>query len=191
MIGTCDRACARARARSWASASRDARTASMIGAARSGTGAAGCGTFPFLAFDFGAQRVGVACGNALTRGHAAAHGQRRGAEALRRHCFADRRVAARGAFVVGVPRHPDGASHGTRFARARPSALPASRALLLPVRGRRALLHRRGAGGRRARPRCGVGGDHSRAVPARGNWMSLLHLDAGALYADLRAGVHR
>ena len=65
----------------------------------------------FLAFDFGTRRVGVASGNSLTRsaaplGTIAAQGAAR-LEAI------DRLVAEwqPAALVVGVPFHPDGASH--------------------------------------------------------------------------------
>ena len=65
----------------------------------------------FLAFDFGARRVGVATGNSLTRTATplttvAAEGEARMAaiEALIREW----RPAA---LVVGVPFHPDGAAH--------------------------------------------------------------------------------
>jgi len=76
----------------------------------------------FLAFDFGAQRVGVATGNTLTRG----------ATPLRTvAATGDARFAAIAALiaewqpdalVVGVPFHPDGAPHDNterarRFAR--------------------------------------------------------------------------
>ena len=76
----------------------------------------------FLAFDFGTQRVGVACGNALLRQ----------AQALRSvGASGDARWAAIAsliqewqpqALVVGVPFHPDGAAHentvkARRFAR--------------------------------------------------------------------------
>jgi len=65
----------------------------------------------FLAFDFGARRVGVATGNSLTRtatplATVAAEGEARMAaiDALIREW----RPAA---LVVGVPFHPDGAAH--------------------------------------------------------------------------------
>lgn len=77
----------------------------------------------FLAFDFGAERIGVATGNSLTRT----------ATPLETIAAADNatRFARIGALlaewrpdalVVGVPRHPDGASHDNtrraqRFAR--------------------------------------------------------------------------
>ena len=75
-------------------------------------------THSFLAFDFGALRVGVACGNTLTR-----HAQPLRTVAA----VGDARFAAIGrlidewqpdALVVGVPFHPDGAAHdNTRRAR--------------------------------------------------------------------------
>ena len=79
-------------------------------------------TMAFLAFDFGAKRVGVACGNSLLRRAqplttVAAQGDARFAaiEALIREWQPD-------ALVVGVPFHPDGAPHqntecARRFAR--------------------------------------------------------------------------
>ena len=76
----------------------------------------------FLAFDFGAARVGVASGNSLTASATplctvAAQGEAR-FEAIGR-LIAEWRPAA---LVVGVPFHPDGAAHvnterARRFAR--------------------------------------------------------------------------
>lgn len=76
----------------------------------------------YLAFDFGTRRVGVACGNSLTRGATplstiAATGDAR-FESIAR-LIAEWRPDA---LVVGVPRHPDGAAHentlrAERFAR--------------------------------------------------------------------------
>ena len=65
----------------------------------------------FLAFDFGTKRVGVASGNSLTRsaaplGTIATQGEAR-VEAIGR-LVAEWRPAA---LIVGVPLHPDGASH--------------------------------------------------------------------------------
>ncbi|MEO7056716.1 MAG: Holliday junction resolvase RuvX [Caldimonas sp.] len=65
----------------------------------------------FLAFDFGARRVGVASGNTLTRTATplttvAAQGEAR-LEAIGK-LIADWQPAA---LVVGVPFHPDGAAH--------------------------------------------------------------------------------
>jgi len=72
----------------------------------------------FLAFDFGARRVGVASGNALTRTATplttvAAEGEARLA-AIGKLIDAWRPAA----LVVGVPCHPDGAAHANT-ARAR------------------------------------------------------------------------
>ena len=71
----------------------------------------------YLAFDFGARRIGVASGNSLTGN----------AEPLRTVDAGARALDAIGklvaewrpdALVVGVPRHPDGAAHAnTRRAR--------------------------------------------------------------------------
>ena len=65
----------------------------------------------FLAFDFGLKRTGVATGNRLTRTATPqptirAEGQARMAQALERI-----RTWQPDALVVGVPFHPDGASH--------------------------------------------------------------------------------
>ncbi len=65
----------------------------------------------FLAFDFGARRVGVASGNALTRSATplttvAAEGEAR-LEAIAR-LIDEWRPAE---LVIGVPFHPDGAAH--------------------------------------------------------------------------------
>jgi len=65
----------------------------------------------FLAFDFGARRVGVATGNSLTRTATplttvAGEGEARMAAIAA--LIAEWRPAA---LVVGVPRHPDGAPH--------------------------------------------------------------------------------
>ncbi len=65
----------------------------------------------FLAFDFGARRVGVATGNSLTRTATplttvAVEGEARLAAIAA--LIAEWRPSA---LVVGVPRHPDGASH--------------------------------------------------------------------------------
>ena len=65
----------------------------------------------FLAFDFGARRVGVATGNSLTRTATplttvAVEGEARMAAIAA--LIAEWRPAA---LVVGVPRHPDGAAH--------------------------------------------------------------------------------
>jgi putative holliday junction resolvase len=65
----------------------------------------------FLAFDFGARRVGVATGNSLTRTATplttvAVEGEARLAAIAA--LIAEWRPAA---LVVGVPRHPDGAPH--------------------------------------------------------------------------------
>ena len=65
----------------------------------------------FLAFDFGLKRTGVAVGNRLLRSATPqatirAEGQARMAQALERI-----RTWQPDALVVGVPFHPDGASH--------------------------------------------------------------------------------
>ena len=65
----------------------------------------------FLAFDFGSRRIGVASGNSLTRtaaplGTIATQGEARFAAIAR--MIGEWRPAA---LVVGVPFHPDGATH--------------------------------------------------------------------------------
>jgi putative holliday junction resolvase len=108
----------------------DARRGSHRGAAHEGTPVMGShvmarpstslspAVLSFLAFDFGTRRVGVACGNSLTRN----------AQPLRTVASqGDARFADIGklikewqpdALVVGVPFHPDGAEHdNTRRAR--------------------------------------------------------------------------
>jgi len=65
----------------------------------------------FLAFDFGARRIGVATGNSLTRTATplttvTVEGEARMAAIAA--LIAEWRPAA---LVVGVPRHPDGAAH--------------------------------------------------------------------------------
>ncbi len=76
----------------------------------------------FLAFDFGARRVGVASGNSLTR--SATPLATIAAEGSARFDAIDRLIVEwqPDALVVGVPRHPDGAEHentlrARRFAR--------------------------------------------------------------------------
>jgi putative Holliday junction resolvase len=72
----------------------------------------------FLAFDFGTRRVGVATGNTLTR--SAAPLRSVAANTARRFETIGRLIDQwrPDALVVGVPRHPDGASHeNTRRAR--------------------------------------------------------------------------
>ena len=76
----------------------------------------------FLAFDFGTQRVGVACGNSVTRsaeplGTISATGTPR-FDSIARYITEWQPDA----LVVGVPFHPDGAAHenterARRFAR--------------------------------------------------------------------------
>lgn len=65
----------------------------------------------FLAFDYGAKRTGVATGNRLTR-TATPQGTIRAEGDARFASIAERiREWQPDALVVGVPRHPDGASH--------------------------------------------------------------------------------
>jgi putative Holliday junction resolvase len=66
----------------------------------------------FLAFDFGTRRTGVAVGNRLLRS-ATAQASIVAASADARLAQAARRIAdwQPDALVVGVPLHPDGASH--------------------------------------------------------------------------------
>ena len=74
----------------------------------------------FLAFDFGAKRTGVAVGNRMLRSATPQATIR--AEGAARLAQAEARIREwqPEAVVVGVPFHPDGASHentGTKFAR--------------------------------------------------------------------------
>lgn len=65
----------------------------------------------FLAFDFGLKRTGVASGNSLTR--TATPQNTIAAEGVARFPFIQARIKEwqPDALVVGVPFHPDGASH--------------------------------------------------------------------------------
>ncbi|AMO22819.1 Holliday junction resolvase RuvX [Ramlibacter solisilvae] len=86
----------------------------------------------FLAFDFGLKRTGVAVGNRLLR---TATGQATiRAEGDARLAAAEQRVRdwQPDALVVGVPFHPDGASHDNT-ARARKFARQLRSRLKLPV----------------------------------------------------------
>ncbi len=76
----------------------------------------------YLAFDFGTRRVGVACGNTLTR--QAQPLRTIAAQGEARFAAIGRLIGEwqPGALVVGVPFHPDGAPHDNtgrarRFAR--------------------------------------------------------------------------
>ena len=79
------------------------------GSARSPHPAAGLQTF--LAFDFGLKRTGVASGNLLTR--TATPQATIVAEGMARFPVIQKRISEwqPDALVVGVPFHPDGASH--------------------------------------------------------------------------------
>ncbi len=71
----------------------------------------------FLAFDFGLKRTGVASGNVLTR--TATPQATIAAEGAARFTAVERRIREwqPDALVVGIPFHPDGASHdNTRLA---------------------------------------------------------------------------
>lgn len=87
----------------------------------------------FLAFDFGARRTGVASGNRLLR---SATPQRtivaEGSQARLDQAQARVREWQPDAVVVGVPFHPDGASH-ENTARARKFARQLRERLRLPV----------------------------------------------------------
>ena len=65
----------------------------------------------FLAFDFGLKRTGVATGNVLTR--TATPQPTIAAEGVARFAFIEQRIREwqPDALVVGIPFHPDGASH--------------------------------------------------------------------------------
>jgi putative holliday junction resolvase len=65
----------------------------------------------FLAFDFGLKRTGVAVGNRLTRTASPQPTIRAEGDARFEHVAARIREWQPDALVVGVPFHPDGASH--------------------------------------------------------------------------------
>ena len=65
----------------------------------------------FLAFDFGLKRTGVAVGNRLTRGATPQPTIRADGDARLAQVEARVREWQPDALVVGVPFHPDGASH--------------------------------------------------------------------------------
>jgi putative holliday junction resolvase len=65
----------------------------------------------FLAFDFGLKRTGVAVGNRLTRTATPQPTIRAEGDARFEHVAARIREWQPDALVVGVPFHPDGASH--------------------------------------------------------------------------------
>jgi putative holliday junction resolvase len=76
----------------------------------------------FLAFDFGQKRTGVAVGNRISRSAQAQKTIRAEGDARFEHIEARLREWQPDALVVGVPFHPDGASHentdrARRFAR--------------------------------------------------------------------------
>ena len=76
----------------------------------------------FLAFDFGARRVGVACGNTLLRTAQPLTTLAHEGEARFTAIASLLQEWQPDALVVGVPRHPDGAAHentrrAERFAR--------------------------------------------------------------------------
>ncbi|HEV3182693.1 MAG TPA: Holliday junction resolvase RuvX [Steroidobacteraceae bacterium] len=113
-----------------------------------------------LAFDFGLKRIGIACGDTLTR-HAAARAAvavHRGTpdwEAIAREV----RALAPGVLVVGAPYNADG-SEGTLLAGARRFAAELERRFALPVQlvderfsslEANAALKRRRASGERGR----------------------------------------
>lgn len=87
----------------------------------------------FLAFDFGVRRTGVAVGNRMLRSATAqATIRAEGAEARMAQAEARVREWQPDALVVGVPFHPDGASH-ENTARARKFARQLRGRLQLPV----------------------------------------------------------
>jgi putative holliday junction resolvase len=114
MNTTCDRAGARVHARGWAArpqAARAARPGTTCDRSPATTASALPSVRSFLAFDFGARRVGVASGNTLTR--TATPLRTVAAEGVARFEAIARLIAQwqPQALVVGVPLHPDGASH--------------------------------------------------------------------------------
>ena len=110
----------------------------------------------FLAFDFGAKRTGVAVGNRMLR---TATGQPtiRAEAADARLAQAEQRVREwqPAALVVGVPFHPDGASHDNT-SRARKFARQLRFRCGKPCTSGRALQHDGGAVLRRARADAGA-----------------------------------
>ncbi|AEG94523.1 Holliday junction resolvase RuvX [Ramlibacter tataouinensis] len=86
----------------------------------------------FLAFDFGAKRTGVASGNRLLRSATPQRTIRAEGQARLREVQARVREWQPDALVVGVPFHPDGASH-ENTARARRFARQLRALLQLPV----------------------------------------------------------
>jgi putative holliday junction resolvase len=87
----------------------------------------------FLAFDFGTRRCGVASGNRLLRTATPLRTIRADSSALRlKECEARVREWQPDALVVGVPFHPDGASH-ENTGRARKFARQLRSQLKLPV----------------------------------------------------------
>jgi pyrimidine operon attenuation protein / uracil phosphoribosyltransferase len=157
----------------------------------------------FLAFDFGLRRVGVASGNTVTgRGTplttVAAEGDAR-FEAIGR-LVAEWRPDA---LVVGVPFHPDGAAHeNTRRARRFARRLQGTRSTSATRRPRR---KPQAPATSMPRPRrssstntCKAAHEPTRLAdsarpPAHreGLRVSRLHLDAEALYGELKRGVLR
>lgn len=87
----------------------------------------------FLAFDFGAKRTGVAVGNRILR-TATAQATIKATEAQARLAAVEARVREwqPDAVVVGVPFHPDGASHDNT-ARAKKFARQLRGRLKIPV----------------------------------------------------------
>jgi putative Holliday junction resolvase len=138
-----------------------------------------------LAFDFGLKRTGVASGNRLLRtAQPAARSRPRATPALaiRQKSIAEWQPDA---LVVGVPFHPDGASHDNtrraqRFARQLHGRFrPAG------ARGGRALQHHRGAGRRRA------DADAAAACIILEQFLRNLESDTDDASARRRGAVHR
>lgn len=86
----------------------------------------------FLSFDYGLKRTGVAVGNRLLRSATGQATIRAEGEARLREAQARVREWQPDALVVGVPFHPDGASH-ENTARARNFARQLRRTVNLPV----------------------------------------------------------
>src|SRR6516165_10388971 len=134
-----------------------------------------------LAFDFGLKRIGIACGDTLTREAAprAAAVVHRGVpdwQAIAREV----RALAPGVLVVGAPYNADG-SEGTLFAAARRFAAELERCFALPVQlvderfssleASAALKARRASGERRRRiARADV--DSAAAAVILGRWFA-------------------
>jgi len=134
-----------------------------------------------LAFDFGLKRIGIACGDTLTR-----HAAPRAAAAVHRGTpdwqaiAREVRALAPGVLVVGAPYNADG-SEGTLLAAARRFAAELERRFALPVQlideryssleASESLKQRRASGERRRRIRA-ADIDSAAAAVILGRWFA-------------------